>query len=88
MAPAGKVFCVVPGVQRVHRAPADYWRLLPDGLESLFSDFATCEIRRYGNPATALAALMGIPIEEVPDGPRQVNHPDYPVTVGMVASKA
>lgn len=88
LAPAGKVFCVVPGVQRVHRAPADYWRLLPDGLESLFSDFATCDIRRYGNPATALAALMGIPIEEVPDGPLQVNHPDYPVTVGLVASKA
>jgi len=46
--PRGEVFCMVPNAQRVHRLPQDYWRILPDAMNSLFARFAQRKLYVYG----------------------------------------
>lgn len=85
--PGGKLFCMVPSVQRVHRMPSDYCRLLPAALEVLFRDWSTMRLHVYGNPLTSIAALMGVAAEELDVGELDALHPDYPVATCAVATK-
>lgn len=83
----GQCFCLVPSVQRVHGAPKDYWRLLPDGMQQLFQDFSQHKLYVYGNLITTVATFMGISASEL--SPQELDdfHPDYPVATCIVAMK-
>lgn len=35
----GKLICAVPFLQPIHKYPGDYFRMTPDGIESLLADF-------------------------------------------------
>jgi SAM-dependent methyltransferase len=83
----GKVFAMVPSVQRVHRQPRDYWRPYPDGMEALFADFARCQLFVYGNPLTALAAIMGIAVQELSTDELDRVNTGYPVATCVIAEK-
>ncbi len=63
--PDGLFLCMVPNAQRVHGAPRDYWRPLPDGVASLVAAFQQIEIRAFGNLATTIASLRGLAAEEI-----------------------
>jgi hypothetical protein len=87
LAPSGKVFCLVPTAQRVHSIPKDYWRMLPDALESLFHRYRILQLTSYGNLQTSSASLLGIAAEEL--APEALSHRDfrYPVVTCIVAQK-
>jgi SAM-dependent methyltransferase len=85
--PGGTAFCMVPNAQRVHRAPMDYWRPMPDGLASLFHAFASRELFQYGNPTSLIASYMGIAAEELTTAELDAYNADYPVAVCIVATK-
>lgn len=83
----GKVFAMVPSVQRVHGRPKDYWRPYPDGMEALFAHFARSRLFVYGNPLTSLAATMGIAVEELSTDELDRVNAAYPVATCVVAEK-
>jgi hypothetical protein len=83
----GRVVCMVPNAQRVHRMPRDYWRPLPDGVEALFADFPARELFQYGNPTSLVASFLGLAAEELTPEELDTTHPDYPVATCIVATK-
>lgn len=83
----GQCFSMVPNAQRLHDAPVDYWRPLPDGMKRLFEDFSQQRLYLYGNPMTLIAGFMGISAEELSSEELNDFHPDYTVTTCMVARK-
>lgn len=85
--PGGRVFVLVPSAQRIHPAPGDYWRPLPQALQSLFKGFRKQRIRTYGNISTVVASFHGIAAEELTLEELEFNHPDYPVVSCLVAVK-
>lgn len=85
--PGGRVFVLVPSAQKIHPAPGDYWRPLPQALQSLFKAFRKQEIRTYGNINTVIASFHGIAAEELTTEELDFNHPDYPVVSCLVAEK-
>lgn len=87
LAPGGKVFVIVPVIQRVHRMPGDYWRLLPDALDVLFQSFPQRRLRAYGNVLTSAAALYGTSVKDVNPEELDVTDEDYPVVSCLVATK-
>ena len=86
--PDGLALVMVPSCQRLHRMPEDYWRPLPAALIHLFTTWADCELHVYGNPSTAIAAMLGIAVEELSVGELDAYHPDYPVTTCVIAKKS
>ena len=85
--PHGQVFCMVPNAQRVHRVPRDYWRILPDALDSIFSRFPRRKLHVYGNPLTTMAAFYGIAAEELTREELDFHHENYPVANCIHAHK-
>jgi SAM-dependent methyltransferase len=85
--PGGRVFCVVPNAQRIHRGPQDYWRILPDAMRSLFRRFATTTVKGYGNLLTSNASMCGISAEELRSEILNMVDERYPVMLSVVASK-
>lgn len=85
--PGGRVLCIVPMVQRIHYAPQDYWRITPDGLQSLFAAFTSIQVTSYGSFITAIASLAGLAAEELSQGDLDRNDRLYPVVSGVVAEK-
>lgn len=85
--PGGKVYCMVPVVQRIHGDPKDYWRILPDSLEFLFRDYHILKKGTYGNLMTSVAALSGIAMEELDLDELSPKNPQYPVISWIVAKK-
>ncbi len=85
--PGGRFFCVVPTAQRVHDAPRDYRRILPDALASLLSPFGDCQHEIYGNLATTLASLTGLAVEELQAALLEPSDPRYPVVACARARK-
>jgi SAM-dependent methyltransferase len=83
----GRCVCMVPGAQRVHNFPRDYWRLLPDGLQQLFEAFSQQQFYVYGNPLTVVANYLGIAAEELTLHELNERHPAYPVAICLVATK-
>lgn len=78
---------MVPNAQRVHAAPRDYWRPLPDAIESLFASFPIRKLFLYGNPITTVASLMGIAAEELSEEDLDYLNSAYPVATCVVAQK-
>jgi len=85
--PGGQVFCMVPSAQRVHRVPQDYWRILPDAMDSLFARFPRRKLYIYGNPLTTLAAYFGIAADELSRAELDHQHENYPVSSCIQAQK-
>jgi SAM-dependent methyltransferase len=83
----GQVFCMVPNAQRVHRLPKDFWRILPDAMDSLFSGFAQRQLYVYGNPLTVVAAHVGISAEELTTAELDDFHESYPIATCIHAHK-
>ncbi|MEN9214993.1 MAG: methyltransferase domain-containing protein [Gloeomargarita sp. DG02_1_bins_92] len=83
----GWCLALVPTAQRLHDRPADYWRLLPDGLRYLFRDYSQCDLYTYGNTLTVVATFLGIAAEELTPAELDGQHPDYPV-IACVAAQA
>ena len=85
--PRGQVFCLVPNAQRVHRYPKDYWRILPDAMDSLFARFPQRKLYVYGNPLTTLAAYYGIASDELTQEELDYYNDNYPVANCIHAQK-
>jgi SAM-dependent methyltransferase len=85
--PGGQVFCMVPSAQRVHRVPQDYWRILPDAMDSLFARFSLRKLYIYGNPLTTMAAYFGIAADELDRAELDHQHENYPVATCIHAQK-
>lgn len=87
LVPGGTCLAMVPGAQRLHNFPADYWRPTPDGLASLFKGYHEIENRSYGNLATAIGSLAGLAAEEFDNATLDEYLPDYPVAACVRAGK-
>lgn len=85
--PGGKVLCLTPCTQRLHRDPEDYWRLLPAGLGTFFKGMTVLQLRSYGNLVAAQAALLGIAAEELSEAQLTTDDAYYPVVACIVAQK-
>ncbi|MCS7292010.1 MAG: methyltransferase domain-containing protein [Gloeomargarita sp. SKYBB_i_bin120] len=85
--PGGWCLALVPTAQRLHDRPADYWRLLPDGLRYLFRHYSRCELYTYGNTLTVVATFLGVAAEELTVAELDQHHPDYPVIACVAAQK-
>ena len=83
----GMVFAAVPTAQRIHRDPKDCWRILPDGMVSLFKKFEIVMLRTYGNLSTVQASFSGVAAEELGNRNLVLNHPLYPVICCISARK-
>ena len=81
------MLCAVPNVQRIHRDPRDYWRILPDALEVMFQDFNTVRLATYGSLVTAIAALSGLAAEELSSEDLAASNPQFPVVSTVIAEK-
>ena len=84
----GKVFCVVPNAQRVHKTPKDFWRPLPDAMDSLFAKFLIRKSISYGNPIATVGSMMGIAAEELSSEELDSVNNEYPVVTCVFAQKA
>jgi SAM-dependent methyltransferase len=84
---AGRVFCVVPNAQRVHRCPRDFWRILPDAFPTLFEGFRIVKLVVYGNMLASIASLAGVAAEEMSARDLAEVNLEYPVATGVIAEK-
>jgi Methyltransferase domain len=85
--PEGKVFCMVPNAQRIHRDPLDCWRILPDAFAIIFGGYSESTITSYGNLLTTIAAMSGIAAEELDEKDLAEKNNEYPVISCVVARK-
>ena len=67
--------------------PQDYWRILPDALDSLSDRFPRRKLYVYRNPLTTLAAYYGIAAEELSREELDYHHENYPVANCIHAQK-
>ena len=66
----------------------DYWRLSPDGWrEKLASAWPGAEVNGHGNCLSAVAAQLGLALEELSDAELAVHDPRYPVVTTIVCRK-
>ncbi|HAN75554.1 MAG TPA: methyltransferase [Planktothrix sp. UBA8407] len=85
--PGGKCFASVPSALKIHDAPQDYWRPLPDAFAWMLRNFSQQKISTYGNLITVVAAYHGIVTEELTTEELDAYHPDYPVITCISATK-
>jgi SAM-dependent methyltransferase len=85
--PGGIAMVLVPTAQKLHAAPKDYWRPLPDALESMFKAYKRCDLHIYGTLTAVIANLHGISAEELSESELLDYHPDYPVVSCATAVK-
>lgn len=85
LAPNGLAVVAVPGAQKIHAFPGDYWRIQPDGMAQLFSSWRNVSVESYGTLAAAIASLSGVAAEELSDTDLEPGHPDYPVLICATA---
>ena len=87
LAPGGLAVIAVPGAQKIHAFPGDYWRIQPDGMALLFSSWRSVSVESYGTLPAAIASLTGVAAEELDDADLWPSHPDYPVLIGATAQR-
>jgi len=83
----GKVFCLVPNAQRIHRDPRDYWRILPDAMTLLFESYRVIRIGSFGNLLACAASLSGMAAEDLHQKDLEETDMQYPVVTWIVAEK-
>ncbi len=94
LAPGGSVLATLPGISQISRYDmdrwGDFWRVTTSGAQALFGvAFADDEldIAAHGNAATACAFLQGLAVEDLDPSILEVDHPDYPLLVTVVATR-
>lgn len=85
--PGGTILASAAGLLPLTGDVPDYWRLSPDGWrERLGAAWpgATIEIAGHGNCLAAVAAQMGLALEELSEAELDVQDPRYPVLTTML----
>lgn len=92
--PGGVLLATVPGVCQVSRYDmdrwGDYWRFTGASVGQLFGDVFGPEnvtVEAYGNVKTACALLYGLAAEELQRSDLDHRDRDYPVLLGVRASR-
>ena len=92
--PGGTVLATVPGISQISRYDmdrwGDYWRFTTLSAGRLFGEqfpSSAVTVEAYGNVLAATALLQGIVTEELSAEELDSNDPDYPLVVGVRASK-
>jgi hypothetical protein len=88
----GTILITVPCAARIdHESPeADYWRFTPAGLRRLIErhcDGAVIEVEAGGNLTTALAALLGLAIEDLREEDLAADDPVFPIIASAAITK-
>jgi SAM-dependent methyltransferase len=93
--PGGTALVTLPGISQICRSPngewEDMWRVTPASAERLFGErfgAAGVHVVSYGNVFSALSFLQGVSAEELRGRDIDAFDPDYPVIVGVAATKA
>lgn len=93
--PGGVLLVTVPGVSQISTWDmerwGDRWRLTDLALSELLGarfHADALEVESFGNAASAVAFLQGIPAERVPARVLQTKNPEYPILVAAAARKA
>ncbi len=89
--PGGTILASAAGFIPLTDDVADYWRLSPDGWRELLGRAwrgHEVTVTGHGNCLTAVAAMYGLPLEELDD--RELDHVDsrYPVLTTILCRKA
>lgn len=93
--PGGTALVTVAGLCQISRHDADrwgdFWRFTPQGIERLFAEVFGAEritVRAFGNSYAATCLLKGFAAEECDARLLDAPDPDYPVVIGISATKA
>ncbi|MBK8227374.1 MAG: hypothetical protein IPK70_09405 [Flavobacteriales bacterium] len=93
--PGGTALVTVAGLCQISRHDADrwgdFWRFTPQGIERLFAEAFGSEritVRAFGNSYAATCLLKGFAAEECDARLLDAPDPDYPVVIGISATKA
>jgi SAM-dependent methyltransferase len=87
--PGGTILASAAGLLPLAGDVPEYWRFSPDGWrEKLASAWpcATLEVAGHGNCLAAVAAQMGLALEELSDAELDVHDPRYPVLTTICCS--
>jgi len=86
--PGGVILASAAGLIPLTGDVPDYWRLSPDGWrEKLVSAWPAAEVKGYGNCLSAVAAQLGLALEELSEAELAVHDPRYPVLTTIVCRK-
>lgn len=80
--PGGTILASAAGLLPLTGDVPDYWRLSPDGWRERLGTAwpsATLEIDGHGNSLAAVAAQLGLALEELTGAELDVHDPRYPV---------
>ena len=91
LAPGGTVLVTVPTMGPEDIGDEDRWRFMPLGIKVLFeAEFGPDNVlvRAYGNMLTGIAHWSGLAREDMPKRAWRLHDPDYPVSLGVRATKA
>ena len=86
--PGGTILASAAGLLPLTGDVPEYWRLTPDGWrEKLGAAWpgATLEIAGHGNCLAAMAAQLGLALEELTDAELEVHDPRFPVLTTIAA---
>jgi hypothetical protein len=88
--PGGAILASAAGLLPLTGDTADYWRLSPDGwrekLARLWPD-ADVDVAGHGNCLTAVAAQLGLALEELSADELNTHDPRYPVLTTILCRK-
>lgn len=90
----GCVLATVAGISQISQYDAgrwgDYWRFTPMSIQLMFEEVfgkGNVEVVCYGNCLGAVSFLRGVAVEELKQGDLNKMDPDYPVIIGIKATK-
>ena len=85
--PAGTILASAAGLLPLTGDVPEYWRLSPDGWRECLSAAwpgAGLEITGHGNCLAAIAAQLGLALEELTSTELEVHDPRYPLLTTIV----
>lgn len=86
--PGGVILASAAGLIPLTGDVPDYWRLSPDGWrEKLSSAWPGSEVHGHGNCLSAVAAQLGLALEELSEAELDVYDPRYPLLTTIVCRK-
>jgi hypothetical protein len=88
--PGGVILASAAGLLPLTGDTADYWRLSPDGWREKTAAVwpnADVEITGHGNCLTAVAAQLGLALEELSNDELDAHDPRYPVLTTILCRK-
>jgi hypothetical protein len=88
--PGGVILASTAGLGPLTRDCPDYWHLSPAGWEEITRRvWGGCEVavESHGNCLAAVAAMLGLALEELTSAELDVSDPRYPVLITVVCRK-